>query len=266
MSLEATNHVWKHTNYTAAQSYILLAIADVVNDTYKNCFFMGIKELARKTKCSERTVQRALRQFEKDGWLQETGEYRKDQFTEYVFRFRSGDKLTGVTDQVTSGDKSSSEVVTDEVFIPLLELNRTQEELKSKEVEQSSPDTFEICFYLAKAIENRGLRPRPREDWITGVNWLSEARLLLEGKIGKGDTKEDSGRLSTAQIRAAIDYAMNDSFWATNILSPAKLRKQYPMLRMQATAAKEKRQPKGQSAIEQIREEESRKVAQNALN
>ena len=137
---------------------------------------------------------------------------------------------------------------------------------KKKEVEQSSPEIFEICFYLAKAIENRGLRPRPREDWITGQNWLSETRLLLEGKIGKGDTKEDSGRLSTAQIKAAIDYAMNDSFWATNILSPAKLRKQYPMLRMQATAAKEKRQPKGLSAIMQIREEESRKVAQNALN
>jgi len=130
MSVDATNHVWKHTNYPAAQSYILLAIADVVNDAYKNRFFMGIKELAKKTKCSERTVQRALRDFEQDGWLEDSGEKRKDQFTEYIFHFLKGDKLTPpsgvVTDEVASGDRSGIKVVTNEVSIPLLELNRTQ--------------------------------------------------------------------------------------------------------------------------------------------
>ena len=124
MSIEATNHVWKHSTYTAAQSYILLAIADVVNDTYKNRFFMGVKELARKTKCSERTVQRALRDFERDGWLEDAGIARKDQFTEYTFHFVKGDKLTPpfevvVTNEVSSGDKSGTQVVTNEVSIHL---------------------------------------------------------------------------------------------------------------------------------------------------
>ena len=88
---------------------------------------------------------------------------------------------------------------------------------------------------------------------------------MLAGRIGHGDTLEASGSLSVAQIKAAIDYAMNDSFWATNILSPASLRKQYPTLRMQAKISQEKKKPKGLSAIMLIREEESRKEFQNAI-
>ena len=141
----------------------------------------------------------------------------------------------------------------------------TKEKIKS-EVEQSSPEISEICFYLAKAIETRGLKPRPLEQVINGVNWRSEARLLLRGRIGHKDTLEDSGALTVSQIKAAIDYAMNDSFWATVIFSPAALRRDYPRLRMQAQSGKERRQPKGLSAIQQIREEESRKAIQNAIN
>ena len=76
---------------------------------------------------------------------------------------------------------------------------------------------------------------------------------------------EASGTLTVSQIKAAIDYAMNDSFWATVIFSPAALRRDYPRLRMQAKSGKEKRQPKGLSAIMQIREEESKKENQIAL-
>ena len=141
----------------------------------------------------------------------------------------------------------------------------TKEKIKS-EVEQSSPEISEICFYLAKAIETRGLKPRPLEQVINGVKWRSEARLLLRGRIGHKDTLEDSGALTVSQIKAAIDYAMNDSFWATVIFSPAALRRDYPRLRMQAQSGKERRQPKGLSAIQQIREEESRKAIQNAIN
>lgn len=146
-------------------------------------------------------------------------------------------------------------------------INQSQltKERKDTAVEVPSPDIFEICCYLAKAIENRGLKPRPLEQVITGVKWRSEARLLLRGKIGHKDTLEDFGTLTVSQIKAAIDYAMNDSFWATVIFSPAALRRDYPRLRMQAVSAKEKKQPKGLSAIMQIREEESRKELQNAL-
>ena len=121
------------------------------------------------------------------------------------------------------------------------------EEPKKKDSEASltSPEA-KVCLYLADAIENRKLKPRPADTVIFSPRWLSEARLLLEGKIGRGDTLERSGTLTENQIRACIDYAMNDPFWAANILSVAKLRIQYPMLRMQATAARLK-VPKGVS-------------------
>jgi len=107
-----------------------------------------------------------------------------------------------------------------------------------------SPEISEICFYLAKAIEKRGLKGRPNEPTINGRKWRSEARLLLRGRIGHKDTLEASGALTVAQIKGAIDYAMNDDFWATVIFSPAALRRDYPRLRAQAMAAKQKT-PKG---------------------
>ena len=150
--------------------------------------------------------------------------------------------------------------------LEVLPTKNYKEELKIKSVvEQSSPEISEICYYLAKAIELRGLKSRPREDHINGSMWLSEARLLLEGKIGYKDTREDDGRLSVTQIKGAIDFAMADKFWAGVIFSPAALRRDYPRLRIAAKLAQEKRAPKGLSAIMEIREEESRKVCQNAL-
>jgi Helix-turn-helix domain len=118
---------------------------------------------------------------------------------------------------------------------------------------------IDLCFYLADAIEKRGLRPRPTDEQINSDRWYSEMRLLTMGKIGAGDTREDSGAITSDQIRIAIDWAMNDSFWATNILSPAKLRIQYPTMRIRATAQKEKRAPKGLATLIQMRSEENRK-------
>ena len=111
---------------------------------------------------------------------------------------------------------------------------------KDTEVEETSPEISEICFYLAKAIENRGLKTRPFEVTVNGSKWRSEASLLLRGKIGHKDTLEDCGTLTVNQIKGAIDYAMNDTFWATVIFSPAALRRDYPRLRAQALAGKQK--------------------------
>lgn len=124
MSIEAMNHVWKNTTYQPGQTLILLAIADVVNDTHGNRFFMSIPALAAKTKCSDRTVQRTLSQFVEDGWLSvEVEGSGRGNTTEYRFHLLKGDNLTPITEErvtnrAVKGDKRD--------FIPLLELNRTQ--------------------------------------------------------------------------------------------------------------------------------------------
>ena len=132
MSIEAMNHVWKHTIYPAAQSYILQAIADVVNDTYGNRFFMSVPDLAKKVKCSDRTVQRSLSQFVEDGWLSvEVEGTGRGKPTEYQFHLVMGVKLSPITEErvtpvTIKGDKPRMQRVTNEVSIHLLELNRTQ--------------------------------------------------------------------------------------------------------------------------------------------
>jgi len=111
--------------------------------------------------------------------------------------------------------------------------------------EERNPEIVDLCLYLADAIGNRGLKPKPTQEQTESDRWYSEMRLLLEGKIGKGDTRENSGPLTSEQIKTAIDWAMNDDFWAINILSPAKLRIQYPAMRMRAKMQQSKKPLKG---------------------
>lgn len=76
----------------------------------------------------------------------------------------------------------------------------------------------EACELLANLIEQNGSkRPTVTDKWILEMD-----------KIHRID-----GR-SWEQITAAINWCQNDAFWRGNILSPAKLRKQYDQMRLQA--------------------------------
>ena len=250
MSLEATSYVWKYTTYTAAQSYVLLAIADVVNDTHGNRFFLGVPKLAKKTKCSERTVQRALKQFVEDGWLEEViGGTGRGNVTEYQFYFLKGDNLPEqerVTPEVLKGDNGGMQRVTNEVSIPLLELNRTE----VTQVDSLIPFEREDARFLAnlladKIVENGSKRPNVTKAWITDMDRL----MRIDGRTRQ-------------QVESAIAWCQGDIFWMSNILSPATLREKYDQLRLKATQQNAKRQPKGLKAImEVMAEEEGKKYA-----
>lgn len=62
MSAQAVGWVWKHSPFPASAGLIIhLAIADVVNDTYDNEFWMTREALAEKSRCSESSVKRTIR-------------------------------------------------------------------------------------------------------------------------------------------------------------------------------------------------------------
>jgi hypothetical protein len=63
--------------------------------------------------------------------------------------------------------------------------------------------------------------PAPRSD-----RWLREMRLLLDDRGG-----------DVAEVEQIIDWCQSDEFWRTNILSPAKLRKQFTQLVLKANAS-----------------------------
>ena len=246
MSIRRITDVWADSPYEGTRLLIHLALADISNDAGR--FFASQTDLAKKGRCSVEYVRKVIKEMIIDGYIEiVTKGSSRGKATVYQLLRKQPPNFVGElkseeTGQPPNSDNTNPPTLTGQhpnstpyhpSYTPVL--NTTKESS-----EKTSLDISEICSYLANAIEKRGLRPQPKPGAIQGARWASEARLLLAGKIGKGDTLEDRGGLTVAQIKGAIDYAMNDIFWAVNILSPGKLRKQYPTLRAQAQAAREK--------------------------
>lgn len=70
MSAEATGWVWKYSPYTGAPLLVHLAIADVVNDTHDNEFWMSGAKLAAKAKVSRHTVTDTLTDMQARGLME----------------------------------------------------------------------------------------------------------------------------------------------------------------------------------------------------
>lgn len=79
-----------------------------------------------------------------------------------------------------------------------------------------------LCNLLADLmVENGVKRPTISGRWISDID-----------KLIRIDEK------SVEQVEAAIRWSQNDSFWSSNIHSPAALRKQYEKMRLQAQRSK----------------------------
>jgi hypothetical protein len=96
-----------------------------------------------------------------------------------------------------------------------------------------------LATLLATLIVDNGCKPPT----ITSA-WVQDIEKTI--RIDKRDPVE---------VEALIRWAQASDFWRANILSPAKFRKQYDRLRLQAEKDFKKTQPKGFSGIEQFLEE-----------
>ncbi|BCC74181.1 hypothetical protein BCJMU51_p2036 (plasmid) [Bacillus cereus] len=75
--------------------------------------------------------------------------------------------------------------------------------------------------------------------------WANDCRLMREK-----DNRTDE------QIKYLINWTQKDDFWSTNILSPAKLRKQFDALVVKIKKEKAKNQPKVVKGKKELREED----------
>ena len=80
-------------------------------------------------------------------------------------------------------------------------------------------------------------------------SWANTIRLM----------REQDG-LELSDITAAFDFANKHHFWAKNVLSPDKLRKQYDKLKLEANA-----RPQAQSNRQQVKLSPSERFRQQAL-
>lgn len=119
MSAEATGWVWKYSPYTGAELLVHLAIADVVNDTNGNEFWMSGANLAKKAKVSRSTVVTTLRDLVERG-LMELVESRAHIRQPSRFRFhmptsatsaRVASAVTALADELTCAPTARSSAI-----------------------------------------------------------------------------------------------------------------------------------------------------------
>lgn len=87
----------------------------------------------------------------------------------------------------------------------------------------ADPEVVRLCQLLADLIVKRDPKAAPKPN---SAGWLRDMRLLVHSDRG-GDV---------AEVERVIHWAQADSFWQSNVLSPAKLRKQFSRLVIQSQA------------------------------
>lgn len=87
---------------------------------------------------------------------------------------------------------------------------------------KASSEVVGLCELLAQRITSNDSRANPNPN---SERWRRDMRLLLKDRNG-----------DIAEIARVIDWCQQDSFWRANILSPAKLRKQFSQLLLKSKA------------------------------
>ena len=101
-------------------------------------------------------------------------------------------------------------------------------------------------MYLYSKIKGNNPEHRPLTD-AQKQSWADHIRLMIE-----------RDNRTAEQIKNMIDWCQNNEFWKQNILSTAKLRKQYDTMRPKATAEYQ-RKPAGELSWEERFERSQRR-------
>ncbi|MCC2413996.1 hypothetical protein NST14_30430 [Bacillus sp. FSL W8-0519] len=116
--------------------------------------------------------------------------------------------------------------------------NTTKKKTSCQKFSTSDMENAKLLFELM--LQNNPSAKEPNFD-----KWANDFRLMREK-----DNRTDE------QIKYLINWTQKDDFWSTNILSPAKLRKQFDALVVKIKKEKAKNQPKVIKGKKELREED----------
>ena len=177
------------------------------------------ESLARESKEGRSAILTVLKELEQVGYMTRR-KYRNDKgqwvWESYVFDTVQSKESEPESNNPPTDNPTSAEPSTE--IQPLIEELSKYERKEERDTRTYGFEIHLACNLLADLIESNGSR-RP----AVNDKWLSDME-----RLHKIDER------SWEQITKAIEWCQADDFWRGNILSPAKLRKQYDQLRLAA--------------------------------
>ncbi len=199
--------------------------------------FPSRQTLASRMRCSDRTVDSAIKELLELGALEKERRYKDDGgYTSNIYTVCSVPPSAKVSHGREKTDRPPSE---ENVPTPMEEndaltiaiLNESQNEQES--ANYNNVATNEICNLLADCIGRNGFkRPTVTKEWLKVIDRM----MRIDGRTFE-------------QIQGAILWATQDDFWSMNIRSPQKLREHFDRLRQEASRKQKQSEPRGFSAI-----------------
>lgn len=197
MSIKWISYIWDKTDYRQGERLVALSLADFANDEGE-CF-PYLETIARKANVSVRQVQRILRNFEGDGFIEmvnRPGRGIKPQFklkkVTSATPFKDREKVTSATKK---GDIQNKKKVTSRTSYikdePSLEPSGTGIESIAPELAiQAAEDAFKISLDLdTKRRITKAIIPSLIHLWPAYVNgraigWTDKSRTEKLNKLG----------------------------------------------------------------------------------
>ena len=196
MSARATFWAWE-VEVPSSEKLVLLCLADCHNADTGQCN-PSVNYICKKTSLDRKTILKSLRLLNDKNWLSRT---KVEGSSNQYFLAIGGSPLTALGE----GDISSKAV-------PNLGHKPKTKPKKNLRWESGDLETAESIYNLLLALNPKHKKPSME-------TWANTIRLMRESD---GHTHFD--------IMDLFRFANSDSFWKSNILSPAKLREKWDVL------------------------------------
>jgi hypothetical protein len=231
LSIESLAACLHHSRASGSDKLVLLGIANHDGD---GGAWPSITTLAKYANISERSVQKCVdklielneitRHINKGGNANTRGDRRPNRYEILVRCPQECDGTTrhgvnrsasrgepddthGVNSDASRGEAGFTLTIHKPSLEPSINLSRT-----------FSAEVIELSNLLADLIEANGIkRPAVTDNWLKDMERIN----LIDG-------------YSYDQIERTIRWTQQDSFWRSNVLSPAKLRKQFGALQLKS--------------------------------
>jgi predicted transcriptional regulator len=240
-------HFWTYCRLRANHKESLIDFNGMPLRLERGCFLMSIKSASDATGLSAQNIRTAIRILESHKMIEKsTSEVTKQATIIKVINYDTYQGEEKTTNKVSNKVLTKCQQGTNKV--PTIDNNVKHEKNVKKTTYSENSDEFRVASYLFKHISKR----KPDFKAPDLQKWSEHADKMI--RIDKRPIE---------QIRDVIKWCQLDEFWQNNILSVAKLRKQYDqlVLKMEADGIKKN----NQSAVDADKAAESRKKATDEL-